>query len=155
MQFPKISGRNLEGRLFNLPSDFEAEYNIVLIAYTQWQQLDVDSWMPYLKELSQRFPKTKVYELPTVERMGFFRESLLDYWMRTGIPDKAIREATITLYTDVQVFNRQLNLANKDEIYLLVLRPSGELLWQTKGRYKENAALELKKFLAEHMPMMV
>ena len=49
-QFPRVEGSNLEGKRFALPSDFEAEYNVVIVAFRREQQADVDSWLPFLRQ---------------------------------------------------------------------------------------------------------
>ena len=49
-QFPRVEGSNLEGKRFALPTDFGAEYNVVVIAFRREQQADVDSWLPFLRQ---------------------------------------------------------------------------------------------------------
>lgn len=51
-QFPRVEGSNLEGRRFTLPTDFEGDYNVVLVAFRRGQQGDVDSWLPFLREVA-------------------------------------------------------------------------------------------------------
>ena len=49
-QFPRVEGSNLEGKRFALPTDFETEYNVVVVASRREQQADVDSWLPFLRQ---------------------------------------------------------------------------------------------------------
>ncbi len=44
--FPKVTGKNLDGKTFNLPGDFEAPVSLVFVAFDRKQQSDVDSWHP-------------------------------------------------------------------------------------------------------------
>ena len=48
LRFPVVQGKNLEGRSFHLPHDFEGDMNIVVVAFQRHQQAAVDTWMPAL-----------------------------------------------------------------------------------------------------------
>lgn len=48
MQFPDVSGSNLLRQKLELPAGFEGELNVVLIAFQQWQQRLVDTWLPFV-----------------------------------------------------------------------------------------------------------
>lgn len=98
--FPAVEGRNLEGRAFHLPADFEGDVNVVLVAFKREQQADVDTWTPVLQKLASRHRTMRVYELPTLGRRYRLIRSVIDGGMRGGIPDAAVRAATITLYID-------------------------------------------------------
>ena len=52
LRFPRVEGSNLEGRRFSLPSDFEGELNIAVVAFRRGQQDDVDTWVPFLKSIT-------------------------------------------------------------------------------------------------------
>jgi hypothetical protein len=56
VRFPSVSSRNLNGRMMNLPNDFQAPASIVFVAYERNQQSQVDSWKPFVTDLRQRFP---------------------------------------------------------------------------------------------------
>ena len=67
--------------------------------------------------------------------MDWIQRSFIDGGMRGGIPDKAVRARTITLYLDVKKFNAELNLATIDDIYVLLVDKQGEVLWRASGDY--------------------
>jgi hypothetical protein len=46
MQFPTIAGSNLQRRKLTFPADFAGRLNIAIIAFQQWQQTQVDTWLP-------------------------------------------------------------------------------------------------------------
>ncbi len=146
--FPRVEGRNLEGRTFNLPADFAGERNVVLIAFKREQQADVDAWMPFLKDLAQRDSTLRVYELPVLGRRYRPMRSFIDGGMRGGIPDRAVREATITMYMDKSALRRPLRIATEDAITVLIVDRAGRVLWRTAGRFTEAAA----SHLAGHLP---
>lgn len=142
-QFPRVEGRNLEGERFVLPSDFKSPLNVVLVAFQREQQSDVDSWTPFLKALAARRRDLQVYELPTLGRRYRVMRSFIDGGMRRGIPDSAVRAATITLYIDKAPFRESLRLRDEDRIYVLLVDRTGRVFWRAEGRFDERAGAEL------------
>lgn len=134
-QFPRVEGRNLEGRPFSLPAGFEADYNVVLVAFRREQQADVDSWLPFLREQKVAERGVRVYELPTLNRSYRLMRGFIDGGMTRGIPERATREATITLYIDKGPFKKALAIAAEDRIITLVVARDGRVLWRADGRF--------------------
>jgi len=149
MKFPSVTGSNLSGQRYNLPQDFEGKYNIALIVYQRFQQRNVDSWGPLLERLARKYPSLHYYELPTLPNYGWIQRSFIDGGMRGGIPDKAVRARTITLYLDLKKFNTALNLATIDDIYVLLVDKQGEVLWRASGDYTPEQDGLLSQRLAE------
>ena len=148
-QFPRVEGSNLEGEHFALPSDFKGELNVVLVAFQREQQSDVDSWMPFLKSVGERRPDLRVYEIPTLGRGYRWMRPFIDGGMRRGIPDRAVRAATITLYIDKGPFRESLRLADEERIYVLLVDRQGRVYWRTEGRFDDRAAAELARRIDE------
>jgi hypothetical protein len=144
-RFPSVEGSNLEGEHFQLPSGFEASLNVVLVAFKREQQSDIDEWMPFLNTLRKGQPTLRVYELPTLGRRYRLMRSFIDGGMRRGIPDAAVRSATITLYIDKAPFRESLRLPDEDRIYVLLVDREGRVFWRASGRFDELAAAELAR----------
>lgn len=142
-QFPRVEGSNLEGRRFTLPTDFEGEYNIVLVAFRREQQNDVDTWLPFLREVATPGRNVRVYELPTLNKTYRFMRGFIDGGMSRGIPERATREATITLYIDKSPFKKALAIATEDRISTLLVSRDGRILWREDGRFTAGAAAGL------------
>ena len=51
MQFPSVMGFNLPRKKLSLPEAFEGELNLVFVAFQQWQQSQVDTWIPFARQL--------------------------------------------------------------------------------------------------------
>lgn len=135
IQFPKVTGSNLQRRRLELPGDFEGELNLVLIAFQQWQQSQVDTWMPFAEQLEIDHPELRTYELPTIQRLNPFARTFINEGMRAGIPDPVTRERTITLYLDKRAFRDVLQLPSEDRIYALLLNREGQVLWRAEGTF--------------------
>lgn len=151
MQFPNVKGSNLSGREFALPADFEAELNVVAVAFQMWHQNEVDTWMPLLEQLERRLPVVRAYELPVLRSMNRFSQWMIDQGMRGGIPDPATRARTITLYLDKQRFRQALGLPDEDHIYVLLVDRDGQVHWQARGPYREETAASLLAAVEENL----
>lgn len=151
-RFPTVEGRNLEGERFRLPSHFAGALNVVLVAFQREQQADVDSWMPFLKTLGERRGDLRVYELPTLGRRYRLMQPFIDGGMRRGIPDRAVRAATITLYIDKARFRESLRLGAEDRIYVLLVDQQGRVFWRAEGRFDERAGGELARLTDQAAP---
>lgn len=149
--FPRVQGANLERRSFTLPDDFEGERNLVLIAFKREQQFDIDTWVPTARQLAQEHPDFHYYELPTISRNIPLARWWLDGAMRAGIPDRAAREATITLYLDKEAFREALQLPSEDTIYALLVDRTGNVLWRAEGVSTEEKVRELQQTLGSQM----
>ena len=66
-----------------------------------------------------------------------------------GIPDRAVRAATITLYLDKDAYRRALEIPSEETIYLMLVTRTGDILWQDAGPYAAATADSLVQALAE------
>ena len=49
MKFPHVKATSLTSKSYHLPRDLEGELNLVMVAFKQWQQDWVDTWIPSLQ----------------------------------------------------------------------------------------------------------
>jgi hypothetical protein len=148
--FPAVRGSNLLRQKLVLPQDFQGELNLVFVAFEQWQQMEVNSWIPLARELEQQIEGVKYYELPTIQSRNIFSQTFINEGMRMGIPDQTARERTITLYLDKKTFRKALAFKDEDHIYILVVDRAGQLFFQTRGAYNPEAAGELRQAIEKH-----
>lgn len=135
MRFPEVSGANLLRQKMHLPKDFEGRMNVVLIAFWQAQQSEVDSWLPLLERLEQTCPGLAHYELPTISDRGRVAQWWIDEGMRMGIPDPQTRAHTITLYLEKAAFRRALEIESESEITVLLVDRQGDVVWRGRGAW--------------------
>jgi hypothetical protein len=151
MQFPSLTGSNLLRSKLRLPEDFEGELNLVFVAFQQWQQDQVDTWLPFARQSELTNPQMRYYELPTIRRLNPLARTFINEGMRAGIPDSTARERTITLYVDKDDFRQALQLPREDDIYVLLLDRQGQVIWREEGAYAPNKAESLTKVLEERL----
>jgi hypothetical protein len=149
VKFPEVSGSNLLRQKVTLPKDLQGQINILFIAFQQWHQASVDSWVPLARRLEKTFPDVRYYELPVIYRMNFLSQTFLNEGMRAGIPNQNTREKTITLYVDKLAFRRALDIPNEDAITLLVSDRQGNILWRSMGAFTDEQGNALFQAIQE------
>lgn len=147
VHFPRVEGTNLEGKRFSLPGDFEAEHNVVFVAFRREQQADVDSWLPFLRKQDLADRGVRVYEVPTLNRSYRWMRRFIDGGMARGIPELTTRESTITLYIDKTPFKKALAIETEDHIVTLVVARDGRILWRADGPFTEPLGADLMRAL--------
>ena len=131
--FPTIQGRNLERRELELPADFAGERNVVLVAFKQRQQREVNAWLPALSAMRREAGNLEVYEIPTLHRGWTPLRGWIDGGMRSGIPDRSTREATITVYINKAPFKAALGITSESRIHVLLLDGEGRVMHRELG----------------------
>ena len=150
VRFPNVSGSNLHRNKLNLPDDFEGELIVVLVAFQQWQQRHIDTWLPFVEELEQNFVGLCYYEVPVIRRMNILSRTFINEGMRAGIPNPKARERTITLYLDKVNFRQTLGMSHEENIYVLLLDQQGQVLWKGEGEFTNKAGEALKAVIKDN-----
>ncbi|GAB4460662.1 MAG: hypothetical protein Kow0031_40110 [Anaerolineae bacterium] len=152
MRFPIVAGANLERQKLTLPDDFEGDLNVVVIAFEQWQQSLVDTWIPHLQQLEAENPELRYYELPTIREMNIFSRTFINEGMRMGIPNDTARQRTITLYLDKRAFKVALDIRTERTITVLLVNRAGEVVWRTSGPFSPELGATLAETIRRHAP---
>ncbi len=140
VHFPSVSGFNLNRDEFFLPDDLAGELNIIFVPFRQRQQAVVDTWVPFAQETEAAFPGVVYYELPTIDEMPALSRMVVNEGMRAGIPDETARQRTITLYINTDRFMEATAISGKDDVHILLVNRSGDILWRTTGRFDGEKA---------------
>lgn len=147
MSFPIVNGSNLRREKLTLPKDFEGDYNLLFIAFQQWQQDEVNSWIPLAEGLEVQFPGLFYYELPTIRSLNTLSRFFINEGMRAGLPNPKARERTITLYLDKDEFRAALSMDDEEHIFILLFDRQGEELWRARGSHNQDKQTELVEVL--------
>jgi len=148
----RLSGRALDGRVYELPGDLTKPYNLLIVAFRREQQRLVDQWLPWLIELERGRADVAVYELPVLSSIYSPARRFIDGGMTRGIPDRAARARTVTVYTDVQKVVENLGLAGTDTIAVLVVERGGRILARELGGFEQEKAERLARALTPKPP---
>jgi len=150
LNFPNVSGSNLEGQKLILPKDFEKKLNIVVIAFRREQTDLIERWTGSLEEIERKNPDIGFYELPVLSRSYSPLRWWIDGGMRAGITDSEARKRTITVYTAKKSFKNQLAIPNEETIYIFLVDKSGKILWRSVGDFNEEKIQQLRHSLEEN-----
>ena len=148
--FPSVSFDNLEGKTFNLPQDFKGDLNLVLVAFQREQQSDIETWFSVGDSLEKQYQQFAFYEIPTISRLNPVSRWFINTGMRAGINDEATRRRTITLYVDKQSFKDSLNIDSEDTIYPMLIIPTGDVLWRTRGVMSTDLKQDMLQFVERY-----
>jgi len=141
-RFPELVGRSLLGREVRLPAGLPAERTLVLCAFKQHQQEQVDRWIGRavydlaIPGSPLELPpdaKRAVIEVPCLGRKWRPMRRLIDGGMASSIAQPPILARTITVYGDVGVILRALGVDSAAEVQARVVTRSGEVLAAAEG----------------------
>ncbi|MEI8132239.1 MAG: hypothetical protein WCG34_07390 [Leptolinea sp.] len=147
MTFPTVQGSNLLRQKLTLPQDFKGKLNLVFIPFLQWQQSEVDSWVPWINEMEAMYPGFMYYELPTIENRNIIYQMFINEGMRAGIPNPVTRERTITLYLHKSEFQKALNMPDEEHIYNLLVDKQGNTLLRLRGPFTKEKGGEFNNII--------
>ena len=151
MKFPQILAENLNKEEVLVPDQLQGDPKLVVIAFQQWHQGLVNSWVPFLESLMAKHPSFDYYELPTIRSMNFIYRRIIDGGMRAGIPSRDTRGRTITLYIDKDPFKEALDIVTEETIYLFLLDSSGETVWRGEGGLTDEKAGALEREIEQYL----
>jgi hypothetical protein len=149
MQFPTVTGTNLLRQKLTLPQDFKGQFNLLFVPFQQWQQEEVNSWVPLVQTLEAEIDGLYYYELPTIESRDILSRTFINEGMRAGIPNPKTRERTITLYLDKTSFRRSLQMPDEEHTYVLVIDHQGQVHFTVRGPYSPEAGERLRQAIQE------
>ncbi len=145
LYFPEIDGVTLDNVAQVLPRDFKGRLNLVLLAFRRGQQLEIDSWLPELRQLALSRPGFDYYEVPVIGP----QIAPLRWVIRKGMsakitpPEKRLR--TILIFSAKAPLLKILEITSEETIVVLLLDEQGQLLWRSAGPWTEAAGESLRQ----------
>ena len=145
--FPAVTGTNLLGHDVRFPDGLAGSPRVVIVAFRQWQQSDVDSWVGFLEDRVEEHPGLRFYEVPAISGVWSPTRRFIDGGMAAAIRDRAVLERTITYYGDLRKLTEPLGIERRSRIQLLLLDDAGAVVWQGSGSYAADTATSLVEAL--------
>lgn len=105
----------------------------MIVAFRRWHQADVDTWVPFLENLSLRAPDLRFYELATISRRYNPARRFIDGGMVASIRNPTILDRTLTTYIDINRLVEPLAIDDTDVIHVYGLDEEGVIRWETAG----------------------
>ena len=142
MDFPTLDGTALDGTPMRLPGGLPAQRTLVLCAFRQRQQAQVDRWIARAVDdlgvpattlgLPADAPRA-VIEVPCLGRRWRPARRFIDGGMATSIADPAVLARTVTVYADVGAILRALGADGPDEVLARVVERDGTIAAAAAG----------------------
>lgn len=144
-------GRALDGTGYRLPAELPAVRTLVVVAFRQRQQPDVDRWIALAVSLgvpaspltSPGPLTTAVIEVPVLGRRYLPARRFIDGGMATSIRDPAVLARTITVYTDPVAYRRRCGIRTGEQVTALLVDRHGGATFQAVGPPAPEHAQEL------------
>lgn len=155
-RFPAVTGRDLLGHEYALPSAFPADTSIAVLAFKQWQQGQVDAWIGRLAEAG--LPDTPldrpdldrvVLELPILSGRYQVARRFIDGGMAASIRDPRILARTITVYGSVDRVCQPLGITSREDVSVRAVRRDGSVRWGATGPVTDALVDDLLAALAD------
>jgi hypothetical protein len=145
--FPQVSGSSLAGEHFEFPRSFGADMTLAIVAFWDWQQPMVDTWIEAASQLERQSPSFEYFEMPVLQRSMREVHQFIDNGMRVGTRDRVTREKTVTLYVEKREFLRSIGLPTDDEIYAILAGPSGLIMRIWSGSATPDTRRQLEELV--------
>lgn len=155
--FPDVEGRALNGATYRLPSDLPAPRTLCVIAFRQMHQACVDRWITWAEEAGipgspldiTNGTDTCVVELPVISTRWRLGRRFIDGGMATSIKVPRVLARTITVYTDVERFQRALQIRDSSDVQAMVINLEGTVLARSNGEPSVTKWVTLQSALAD------
>lgn len=139
--FPTVTGTSLTGVETRFPDHVVGEPSVLIVAYVQDAQFDVDRWLLGLTQLGT---PASVYEVPTID--GWFPTMFsgqIDSGMRAGIPEEDWR-VVVTVYGDeAETITSWTGKDRPRSARVFLLDSDGRVAWFDDRGFSAGLAAEL------------
>lgn len=126
-QLGSFRSTSLAGVEMAIPADL-AGPTLVVFAYRQHQQADVDTWIRVVSDDD----RVRVLEVPLLGRKWLPTRRFIDGGMASGM-DAQTRRQTMCVYTDVARFQREVLGVTSGEVLATLVDAAGTVHWHALG----------------------
>jgi hypothetical protein len=143
LRLPTIGGESLAGVELTFPDDLTGAATLLMIAFHQRHQTDVDTWLPVARRLADERPGFTYFEVPLLDSRWRPARAFIDGGMRAGIQDPDVRATTVTAYQSRRAFLNRLRLRSHDTIVVVLVDRDGVIRWAARGPTSAASAAAL------------
>lgn len=139
---PRLDARDLTGAAHVIPDDLPADPCVVVLAFRQRQQRDVDEWVDAL-------PGVPLVEIPLLGTGWRVARGWIEGGMAGGTPEEA-RPRVWCAYAPVKRVLDDLGETGHRSALAAVVRRSGDVLMVFRGAPTPGAVAAVRAALARH-----
>lgn len=146
---PSVESTTVTGQPFVVPTDFTADWNIVLLAFTREQQAEVDTWAELGVELEQRIANVRYYEIPVLPEMEPAMRKRVNMGMRIGLASNDVRTRAVTLFLEREPFLEPIGIESTETAHVLFVDREGQVYLRRAGPRSDEVEAELMQLVDE------
>jgi hypothetical protein len=137
---PRFRGESLDGRLVRFPDEIRGRSHLLLVAYVQEAQFDVDRWV---LGVLQAKASVRIIELPTISGLGAqLAKGFINRGMQQGIP-REDWASIVTVYGDAESLRSYVGEIPGNNACVLLIDSKGVIRWAHRNGYSPRELLEL------------
>jgi hypothetical protein len=149
-RMPTVTAESLSEKPITVPAQLPAERTLVLIAFEREQQTVLNTWMAGLNLTDNKLPWI---EAPVIGKGYGLIRSFINGGMRRGIQDTALRDRTVTLFTDPAALRKDMGLTGDGKtVWVTVVDRAGLVHAKAEGVYSADKAKPLMDALQASQP---
>lgn len=130
-KFPALRLENLHQKTVVVPHS-DKPLTLVIMADEYKLQPRINTWLTWLKQVQQTYPKLAFYEIPVVD------EKYKSYWptirlfMKRQLPDSSFYSVTLPYFISPVKAHQYYHTSAK-QIHVWLTNSAGQVLYQTSG----------------------
>ncbi len=126
--FPSVQGKSLDGQQSTIPEVFKGKNVILVLAYKQDAQFDVDRWG--IGFFTSQLSLPPIYEIPTIPGLiPSLLKEVIDGGMRKGIPKESWKDVITVYGGDGGKLTEWTGTENPNNARVILLDEEGRVLW--------------------------
>jgi hypothetical protein len=125
---------------------------LLALGFSRDSQQAVEAWSNRFRKDFGSDPRVAFYEIPVIGGLGRLARPFINSGMRRGTPP-ALHENVITVYGDVGDWKDRLGYSEGLFAYLLLLDPSGRIVWQHAGLLDDASYRSLAEVMKQRMAL--
>ena len=139
---PVLKAKYLSGREAKLPADCQGKVALLAFGFSYASRYAVEDFVNRYHKQFEKEPRVTFYEIPVIAGAAQLGKWFIDSGMRKGTP-KELHENVITVYGNATPWKEYLGYKNPDDVYLVLLDPSGAVRWHFSGKFDDAAYQQL------------
>lgn len=148
LRFPTMTGATLTGETLTIPDDFMGDYSLVIVPFTEEQQIKAETWLPFARELAAENPQLSYYNLPVFPDISPPIRTFIRTGMSVAITDAELRALTITVFLeDRETLLEALQISDTEQIQVFLLNDGGEVLWRGQDIFTSDQGKALAQIM--------
>jgi len=140
--FPTISATTLSGDQIIFPDNLDKKVNIIILAFEEWAQKDVDTWAGFILKQYDVDDEINYYELPMMSKFYSWLSGWIDGGMKQGI-EVALHDNVATYYGERKPYFEYLGIDDLNTCYVFLIDANGKIRFAEEGLLNDKKQNEL------------